>query len=99
VFVSHTGDIYPSGFLPESTGNVREVDPVDVYREDDLFGRLRDRDELRGKCGACEFRHVCGGSRSRAYAHTGDPLAADPLCPYVPDGYEPAGDGSPGGAD
>ncbi|WP_246983789.1 radical SAM protein [Halorientalis marina] len=87
-FVSHTGDIYPSGFLPKSAGNVREEDVVNVYRDHELFERLRDRDELGGKCGACEFRHVCGGSRSRAYAHTGDPLAADPLCPYVPDGYE-----------
>jgi radical SAM protein with 4Fe4S-binding SPASM domain len=98
-FVSHTGEIYPSGFLPESAGNVREDDPVAVYREADLFERLRDRDELGGKCGACEFRHVCGGSRSRAYAHTGDPLAADPLCPYVPDGYEPRGDDQPTTAD
>jgi len=89
-FVSHTGDVYPSGFLPESAGNVREDDVVEVYRESDLFRRLRDRDELRGKCGACEFRAVCGGSRSRAFAHTGDPLAADPLCPYVPEGYEDA---------
>ena len=93
-FVSHTGDIYPSGFLPRAAGNVREDDVVEVYRENDLFERLRDREELGGKCGACEFRHVCGGSRSRAYAHTGDPLAADPLCPYVPEGYEDGGVGA-----
>ena len=93
-FVSHTGEVYPSGFLPESAGSVREADLVDLYRESDLFESLRDPDALRGKCGACEFRHVCGGSRSRAYAHTSGPLASDPLCAYVPEGYEgpmPAG--------
>jgi radical SAM protein len=87
-FVSHVGDVYPSGFLPEAAGNVREDSVVDLYREADLFERLRDRDELTGKCGACEFRYVCGGSRSRAYATTGDPLASDPLCPYVPADYD-----------
>lgn len=87
-FVNHVGDVTPSGFLPEPAGNVREDDLVEVYRESDLFERLRDRDALGGKCGACEFRRVCGGSRSRAYAVTGDPLAADPLCPHVPVGYD-----------
>jgi len=87
-FVDHVGELYPSGFLPRSVGNVRERSVVDLYRETELFRRLRDRDALRGKCGACEFRHVCGGSRSRANATTGDPLASDPLCPYVPDGYD-----------
>lgn len=93
-FVSHTGELYPSGFLPESAGSVRDGDLVELYRESDLFWSLRDPDALAGKCGACEFRHVCGGSRSRAYAHTGDPLESDPLCPYVPEGYDgpmPAG--------
>ena len=87
-FVSHVGDVFPSGFLPVSAGNVRETDLVDCYRNTDLFTDLRDPDALEGKCGACEFRGVCGGSRSRAYAETGDPLASDPLCAYVPDGYE-----------
>ncbi|WP_058826948.1 TIGR04053 family radical SAM/SPASM domain-containing protein [Haloferax sp. Q22] len=87
-FVSHTGDLFPSGFLPASAGNVRDGGLVERYRESDLFRSLRDRDALRGKCGACEFRHVCGGSRSRAYAHTGDPLASDPLCGYVPADYD-----------
>ncbi|WP_254824255.1 TIGR04053 family radical SAM/SPASM domain-containing protein [Haloglomus halophilum] len=87
-FVSHVGEVYPSGFLPESAGTVREESVVDIYRESELFRRLRDRDALSGKCGACEFRGVCGGSRSRAYAHTGDPLASDPLCSYVPEGYD-----------
>jgi radical SAM protein with 4Fe4S-binding SPASM domain len=87
-FVSHVGEVYPSGFLPESADNVREDDLVDVYRNTHLFESLRDPDGFRGKCGACPFRNVCGGSRSRAYAHTGDPLASDPLCSYVPDEYD-----------
>jgi radical SAM protein with 4Fe4S-binding SPASM domain len=87
-FVSHTGDVYPSGFLPQAAGNVREQSVVDVYRDSELFQRLREKDDLQGKCGACEFRRVCGGSRSRAYAETGDPMASDPLCPYVPAGYD-----------
>ena len=87
-FVSHTGEVYPSGFLPESAGDVRERSVVDVYRDSDLFESLRDPDGFSGKCGACEFRHVCGGSRSRAYAATGDPTGSDPLCPYVPEGYD-----------
>lgn len=88
MFVSHTGDVYPSGFLPEAAGNVRGRDLVDIYRESPLFEDLCDPDALRGKCGACEYCQFCGGSRSRAYAYTGDPLASDPLCAYVPDGYD-----------
>ncbi|WP_247728824.1 TIGR04053 family radical SAM/SPASM domain-containing protein [Halovivax limisalsi] len=87
-FVSHTGEVFPSGFLPESAGNVRETPVTEIYRESDLFQSLRDREQLTGKCGACEFRALCGGSRSRAYATTGDPLASDPLCSYVPEGYD-----------
>ncbi|GAB7008395.1 radical SAM protein [Halorubrum trueperi] len=87
-FVSHAGETYPSGFLPRSAGNVRERSVVDIYRNADLFENLREPDLLRGKCGACEFRQVCGGSRSRAFATTGDPLESDPLCPYVPEGYD-----------
>lgn len=89
VFVSHRGDIYPSGFLPLSAGNVRTDDLVEVYRGHELFRSLRDRDRLKGKCGACEYRTVCGGSRARAYAMTGDPLEADPLCAYVPAAWRP----------
>ena len=89
-FVSHTGAVYPSGFFPKSAGDVREASIVDVYRHSDLFEQLREKDDLGGKCGACEFRHVCGGSRSRAYAATGDPMGSDPLCEYVPEGYDGA---------
>lgn len=84
LFVSRTGEICPSGFLPLSAGNVRTDDLVEVYREAPLFRRLRDRSLLGGKCGACEFRIVCGGSRARAWAVTGDPLAAEPFCAWIP---------------
>lgn len=87
-FVSHTGELYPSGFLPVSAGNVREESVVSLYRGSSLFQSLRDPDALKGKCGECEFRNLCGGSRSRAYATTGDPLESDPLCSYIPQGYE-----------
>ncbi|MFC4543648.1 TIGR04053 family radical SAM/SPASM domain-containing protein [Halosolutus amylolyticus] len=87
-FVSHTGEVFPSGFLPESAGNVRDRPVHELYRDSDLFTSLRDRDRLKGKCGACPYRSVCGGSRSRAFAHTGDPLESDPLCPFVPEEYD-----------
>jgi radical SAM protein len=86
LFVSHRGDIFPSGFLPLRAGNVREDRVADVYRSSPVFRALRDG-ELSGKCGACPFRRVCGGSRARAHAMTGDPLASDPLCAYVPLGW------------
>ena len=84
VFVSHTGEVTPSGFLPRPVGSVRETPLPELYREAPLFERLRDPDALGGACGACPFRGVCGGSRSRAYAVHGDPLGSDPLCPYDP---------------
>lgn len=89
VFVSHRGDVYPSGFLPLRAGNVREEDIARVYRDHPLFRLLRDPDSLEGKCGACPFRRVCGGSRARAFAATGNVTAADPACAYVPRGYSP----------
>jgi len=84
LFISHRGDIYPSGFLPVSAGNVRTHDVVDVYRNSPLFRDLRDTDRLEGKCGVCEYRTICGGSRARAYATTGNYLASDPYCSYIP---------------
>lgn len=84
VFVDHVGAICPSGFLPLTCGNVREVSLVDVYRHDPQFVALRTPDALGGRCGRCEFRTLCGGSRSRAFAATGDPMAEDPLCAYDP---------------
>ncbi|WP_243095325.1 TIGR04053 family radical SAM/SPASM domain-containing protein [Thermus thalpophilus] len=84
VFVSATGHVAPSGFLPVYAGNVREKPLLEIYRESPLFRQLRDKDLLKGKCGVCESRYVCGGSRARAWAETGDYLAADPRCAYVP---------------
>lgn len=83
-FVSHIGDVYPSGFLQIPAGNVREQSLSSIYRDSELFRTLRDPSLLKGKCGQCEFRAVCGGSRARAYAMTGDYLAPDPSCPYIP---------------
>lgn len=87
LFVSHTGAIYPSGFLPVAAGNVRRDDLVEVYRTSPLFTALRDRAQLKGKCGVCEYRDVCGGSRARAYALTGDMLESEPFCTHVPARY------------
>ena len=84
LFVSHVGEIYPSGFLPITAGNLRGTRLQDAYRASDLFLSLRDPDRLKGRCGACEFRFICGGSRSRAYATTGDYLETDPWCTYQP---------------
>jgi radical SAM protein len=84
VFISHTGEIYPSGFLPISAGNVRRDSLMDAYRNSPLFRTLRNADNLHGKCGECEFRNLCGGSRSRSFALTGDYLAEDPRCVYQP---------------
>lgn len=83
VFVSHRGKVYPSGFLPRSVGSVRETPLPELYREAPLMRALRDADRLTGPCGRCPYRQTCGGSRSRAYAVTGDPLASDPLCPFA----------------
>jgi radical SAM protein len=84
VFVSHQGEIFPSGFLPLSGGNVLDQSLTDVYRNSDLFRTLRDTTQREGKCGICEYQKICGGSRSRAYALTGDYLAEDPRCVYQP---------------
>jgi radical SAM protein len=84
MFVSHRGEVMPSGFLPVSAGRVPDHSAVDLYREAPLFRQLRDPTALRGKCGRCEFREVCGGSRARAHAVSGDRLGADPSCPYQP---------------
>jgi radical SAM protein with 4Fe4S-binding SPASM domain len=87
VFVSHTGTVHPSGFLPLGAGSVRERPLTEIYRTSELFTGLRDADRLGGRCGRCEFRRVCGGSRSRAYGVTGDPYAEEPWCGYVPGSF------------
>jgi radical SAM protein len=84
LFVSHIGEVYPSGFLPLSGGNVRFRKLAHIYRNSPLFTTIRDSAELGGKCGLCEFKDVCGGSRARAYAVNGDPMAAEPSCAYQP---------------
>jgi radical SAM protein len=84
VFVSNTGDICPAGFLPLPAGNVRTDDLVAVYRDAPLFRNLRTPERFAGKCGRCEHRVICGGSRARAFAATGDPCGSDPFCPFEP---------------
>ena len=84
VFVSHTGEIFPSGFLPVTGGNVLDDSLTDIYRNSELFKTLRDTSQRGGKCGLCEYQKICGGSRSRAFALTGDYLAEDPRCIYQP---------------
>lgn len=83
VFVSHTGEVFPSGFLPISVGNVRNTPLPTLYRDSPLMQRLRKPDNLRGSCGSCSFTAECGGSRSRAFATSGNPFGSDPLCPWV----------------
>lgn len=84
VFISHTGEVCPSGFLPVSGGNIKDLPLADIYQTSPLFQRLRDADSLQGKCGRCEYRYFCGGSRARAYALAGNVMAADPYCIYQP---------------
>jgi radical SAM protein with 4Fe4S-binding SPASM domain len=83
-FISHTGDVCPSGFLPLAAGNVRQKSFAEIYRRSTLFRELRDLSLLKGKCGVCDFRSVCGGSRARVYGMTGDYLEADASCAYRP---------------
>lgn len=87
VFISHVGNVYPSGFLPIHAGNIRENTLSDIYRNAPIFKALRNTSRLEGKCGACEYKEICGGSRARAYALTGDPLAQEPCCTYQPKGW------------
>ena len=84
VFISHIGDVFPSGLLPLKAGNVRETPLPTIYRESDIFKNLRSPDKYKGKCGVCEFNKVCGGSRSRAYHVTGDYMESEPYCVYIP---------------
>lgn len=84
IFVSHTGDVFPSGLLPIKVGNVREKPLKEIYRESPVLKEIRNPDLYKGKCGVCEYRFVCGGSRSRTYAVTGDYLESEPFCVYIP---------------
>ncbi len=84
MFVSHTGAVYPSGFMPISAGKFPRQSIVDVYQNSEIFKALRNPDQLEGKCGHCEYRSICGGSRARAFCVTRNPLAAEPDCVYIP---------------
>lgn len=84
IFVSHTGEISISPFVPVASGNVRYQPLSHLFRTNELFGALRDDNNLKGKCARCEYRSICGGSRARAFATTGDIFATDPLCAYQP---------------
>jgi heme b synthase len=90
-FVSHVGDVQPCGYFDKLAGNVREQPFADIWRGSPLFAELRDLDALKGKCGACEYKRVCGGCRARAYERTGDYLAEEPYCSYQPRGRAPVG--------
>lgn len=83
-FVSHVGQVQPCGYLELSAGNIREQPFSVIWRDSQLFKELRDPDLLKGKCGLCEYRRVCGGCRARAYEVSGDHLAEEPLCLYQP---------------
>ena len=85
MFVSHTGDICPAGFLPLVVGNIRRDQVSDVYRNAPVFQSLHDPSQFEGRCGFCEYSALCGGSRARAFEATGDPLASDPFCTYQPE--------------
>jgi radical SAM protein with 4Fe4S-binding SPASM domain len=96
-FISHTGEVFPSGFLPISAGNVRNTPLSTLYRESPLFKSLRDANNLEGKCGRCEYKQICGGSRARAYALTDNAFAEEPCCVYQPrnqEASEPTSDSS-----
>jgi AdoMet-dependent heme synthase len=84
MFVSHTGDIFPAGFLPVVCGRFSQDSVIDAYQRHPTFLALRDPDKFKGRCGVCEYRRVCGGSRVHAYALTSDFLETDPDCVYVP---------------
>ncbi|MCM3690545.1 TIGR04053 family radical SAM/SPASM domain-containing protein [Neobacillus niacini] len=83
-FVNHIGDVMPSGLLPIVGGNIRETPLAEIYRESKVFKDLRQPDNYKGKCGVCEFNKICGGSRSRTYAVTGDYMESEPFCVYIP---------------
>jgi len=85
MFIAANGDVTPSGFLPLVAGNVRQASPLAIYRDSPLFRSLRDPARFDGRCGACSFKFVCGGSRARAWAATGDVLGEDPLCAWQPE--------------
>jgi radical SAM protein with 4Fe4S-binding SPASM domain len=84
LFVGHQGDVFPCGYLPVNCGNMLEKRLIDIWRTSEDLAKMRDSDALEGKCGLCGYRHVCGGCRGRAYAATGNYMAEEPFCAYIP---------------
>jgi radical SAM protein with 4Fe4S-binding SPASM domain len=89
IFVAYNGDVYPGGFAPYYLGNVREESIVKIYRENKILEDIRGA-KFEGKCGVCEFRFICGGSRARALAREGNILGSDPACLYIPRAWREA---------
>jgi len=83
-FISHEGEVFPCGYLPAIAGDLRKQTLADIWENSVVFNELRDTDNLKGKCGCCEFRNICMGCRARAYAATGDYLDEEPFCVYQP---------------
>jgi radical SAM protein with 4Fe4S-binding SPASM domain len=83
-FVSHTGEVFPCGYLPVTSGNVKDIPLPKIWRDSNVFADLRDESNLEGKCGLCEFSKVCMGCRARAYSQTQSYLAEEPNCEYIP---------------
>jgi len=83
-FISHLGDVQPCGYFDAQVGNVRQQSLRKIWENAALFRQLRDHKAYAGKCGSCEYVRVCGGCRARAYEATGNPLAPEPFCAYVP---------------
>jgi AdoMet-dependent heme synthase len=83
LFIAHDGEVYPAGFLPLGLGNIRDRPLREIYTGDPLLRAIRAA-RFTGRCGQCEYADLCGGSRARAYAATGDPLGEDPACPFQP---------------
>ena len=84
LFAGHQGDVFPCGYLPVNCGNVLEEGPVDIWHNNKDLARMRNSSGLEGKCGICGYRQICGGCRARAYAATGNYMAEEPFCAYIP---------------
>jgi AdoMet-dependent heme synthase len=83
-FISNQGEVYPCGYLPALAGDLKKQSFADIWENSVVFNQLRDVNNLRGKCGCCEFRNVCMGCRARAFAATGNYLDEEPFCVYEP---------------
>ncbi|NLV68156.1 MAG: heme b synthase [Spirochaetes bacterium] len=83
-FISHRGEVQPCGYLPVSAGNVTRTGFKEIWENSELFRTLRDFNALKGKCGLCEYKAVCGGCRARAFYQTNDYMEEEPYCLYEP---------------